>query len=1650
MPSTVNTESTAVQFNQQGEIYLSQGKLEEAIASCEQALKINPKFAPAYKTLGNALQAQGRMEEARHWYAKAIEIEPNFAEVYANLGSIGAQQQKWSEAIEFYQKAIALKPNFAGVYRNLAKVFGQIGKPAEAQECWYRAFSLEPEKASPAEHLSMGDAFLRQEKFPEAVSCYDRAIKFNPNLQQAYQNLGEALKKQGKLEEATVYYRKAIELNAANARNGSEGEQTLAGATATNGAAVKQQPAATPVKPIVKPQVQPQVNTGISTEDPEAYKILAEGYFAQGKLEQAISACKKALQLKPEAPLYKMLGNALQAVGKIDEAKTCYVKAIEINPNFAEAYANYGSICVQQEQWQQAVSAYEKAIAIKPDFAGAFRNFAKLLTQLGKSEEAAEAWYRAFAIDPKSGTAEDLENLAKTLIEQGKVNQGIDCYRRAVELNPNAGAAYHELGEILKGQEQWEAAVDAYKNAIRSNPGLSWSHNNLAECLVKLERWDESVDAYRKAIELNPDFSWSHNNLADVLLKLERWDEAVEPYRKATELNPDFSWSHNYLADALIKLERWDEAIAAYQRSIELNPDHFWAHNNLAEALVNLERWDEAVAAYQRANELNPSFFWSHSKLGDVLLEMERWEDAIDVYQRAAELNRDFPWTYYNMGTAFEKLERWDESIASYRRAVEIQPDLPWLSQKLADALRMRSQWDLKDAMGLYRRAIGQNPDDVQLYHKALEIAPNDAGLYVELADALGRQGWVDGAIVFYQMALQVRPDDKAISAGLEEVLKKKGVSRAAGGDHSPGDVVDYHKLGETLQGEGKIGEAIVAYRKALEVTPISDVVNLHLGDALRQRGTQTDLDEAYKYYKQAIESDPNNLDVYHKMLAIKPQNVQLYLKLGDALVKQNQWQEALTLYKMGLVIHPGNKGFSLAIEKTLEQQNKLVSKGDNTLSTYPTMTSEQRWKNKLEYEVVSTSPDDVYAQWLRENSLRPADRHRMVDIVEALKYQPLVSIIMPVYNTPELFLREAINSVIAQVYKNWELCIADDASTLPYVKQILEEYLAKDHRIKVAFRNENGHIAACSNTALNLATGEFISFLDHDDVLTPDALYETVLLLNCHPEADMIYSDEDKLDEQGQRTQPYFKPDWSPDLFLSQMYTCHFSVYRRSLVTQLGGFRLAYAGCQDYDLALRLTEKTNKIFHIPKILYHWRIHPKSAASGISAKPYVYELIEKLLAETISRRGENGRIIEVPGFPGNYTIRYSIQTYKKVSIIIPTKNLGKVLNQCLKSIFEKSTYPTYEVVVINNGSDEAEAASVISFWQIQEPKRFKCYDLDIPFNYSKINNYAVSKSQGDYLLFLNNDTEVITPDWIEGMVEQAQRSSIGAVGALLLYPDGLIQHAGVVLGIGEVAGHTHHGFDSKHPGYFGKIILANNYSAVTGACLMCRREVFDEVGGFDEQIAVAYNDVDLCLKMRQHGYYNIYLPHVVLYHYESKTRGYDDTPEKRDRSRQEAKIIHERWGEVIENDPCYNPNLTKAKRDYGLNILYTTLVEIVSVSLSENSPLLWGSAIDSPVPGKRFYDNFVGIRGWVLGKNLRVVAVEAIRNGEVIQENYVNLCRADVAKAYPMSGEEYSGFSLTVKVASVMGDTDIILQAVFEDGSRVLLGKVQLRLDILN
>jgi O-antigen biosynthesis protein len=568
--------------------------------------------------------------------------------------------------------------------------------------------------------------------------------------------------------------------------------------------------------------------------------------------------------------------------------------------------------------------------------------------------------------------------------------------------------------------------------------------------------------------------------------------------------------------------------------------------------------------------------------------------------------------------------------------------------------------------------------------------------------------------------------------------------------------------------------------------------------------------------------------------------------------------------------------------------------------------------------DVPPVSTETPYDRWRQVYMSRPADLKRLAAVVNYLPYQPLISIIVPTYNTPEEFLREAIDSVINQVYPHWELCIADDCSTEPHVRATLEEYASQDSRVKVVFRTENGHISRSSNSAIEVATGEFIALLDHDDVLRPEALYEVVFLLNQHPEADMIYSDEDKIDEYGDRRDPFFKPEWCPDSFLTRMYTCHLGVYRRSIITEIGGFRVGYEGSQDYDLVLRFTEKTNHIFHIPKVLYHWRIHQQSAASGSEAKPYAYIAAKKALADALERRRELGVVEDVEGYLGHYNIRYQIQGTPKVSIIIPTKDLGKLLDQCLQSIFTISTYPNYEVILVDNGSTEEYTEKIINHWLNREPDRFFCHRLDIPFNYSRLNNDGVRQATGSLLLFLNNDTEVITPNWIEAMVEQAQRSSIGAVGAFLLYPDDTVQHAGVVLGLGALAGHVFTRFPATATGYFGQLLTVNNYSAVTAACLMCRREIFEAVGGFNEDLAVALNDIDLCLKMAEKGYRNVFTPNAKLYHYESKSRGHENSPEKQARFLKECEYMKQRWKEIYENDPCYSPNLSRIHCDYRI------------------------------------------------------------------------------------------------------------------------------------
>ncbi len=561
---------------------------------------------------------------------------------------------------------------------------------------------------------------------------------------------------------------------------------------------------------------------------------------------------------------------------------------------------------------------------------------------------------------------------------------------------------------------------------------------------------------------------------------------------------------------------------------------------------------------------------------------------------------------------------------------------------------------------------------------------------------------------------------------------------------------------------------------------------------------------------------------------------------------------------------------------------------------------------------------DDRYQHWLVLNAPRESDLERMRSVAACLSYKPKFSVLMPAYQTPERYLRAAIESVVAQTYTHWQLCIVDDASPSRHVADIAREYMAADPRIVLAIRTQNGHIAQASNTALEMATGEFIALLDHDDVLQPDALFENAVALNARPELDMLYSDEDKIDDFGRRSGPYFKPDWAPDTFLTKMYTSHLGVYRRTILTEIGGFRNGFEGAQDYDLVLRFTERTDRIGHIPRVLYSWRLHPASTSQNPQAKDYAYVNAQRAIADALDRRGEGGSVRPAVAGAGHWDIRYEVQRLQKVSVIIPTRNGALEVRRCLDSLFGRTTYPDYEVVLLDNGSDRADALALFAAYKRSEPYRFRYVRYDVPFNYAKINNVAVEHTSGRYLLFLNNDTEIVHGDWMTAMVEYAQRPSIGAVGAKLLYADATIQHAGVVLGIGGIAGHSHRHQPRTTGGYANNVALTTNYAAVTAACMMVRRQTFVDVGGFDETFPIAYNDVDFCLRLLECGLYNVCLPHVEVFHLESQSRGYDTDAASIERDMTERARLQTRWQQAWSNDPFYSPHLSLNAEDFRL------------------------------------------------------------------------------------------------------------------------------------
>lgn len=577
-------------------------------------------------------------------------------------------------------------------------------------------------------------------------------------------------------------------------------------------------------------------------------------------------------------------------------------------------------------------------------------------------------------------------------------------------------------------------------------------------------------------------------------------------------------------------------------------------------------------------------------------------------------------------------------------------------------------------------------------------------------------------------------------------------------------------------------------------------------------------------------------------------------------------------------------------------------------------------WRRRVVDRYIA-GPRDTYQLWIAQyDTPSDADVEAITDDSARLAARPLISVIMPVYNTEERWLRRAIDSVRKQIYERWELCIADDASPSPHVRRVLSEFASKDPRIKVQYRETNGHISAASNTALELASGELVAFLDHDDELAPHALYMVARARHDHPDARLLYSDEDKIDDQGLRCDPYFKPDWNPDLFLSHNLVTHLATYERERVLEIGGFREGFEGAQDYDLALRYCEglQDAEIVHIPHVLYHWRAIPGSTAAGPAEKDYAAEAGRRAVNARFERTGSAAVAELVSGRGTTFRIKHPLPDERPlVSIIIPTRDQVGLLKRCVESLVEGTDYEPYELLIVDNLSRERRTLEYLQ--SLEESGRARILRYRKPFNFAAINNFAALRAQGSILCFLNNDTEIVEGQWLGEMVSHAVRPEVGAVGAKLLYPNDTIQHGGVILGIGGFAGHAHKGLSRDSPGYVCRALVTQNMSAVTGACLVLEKELFDAVGGLDEErFAVACNDVDLCLRLREAGYHNVWTPFAVLYHHESVSRGYEDTPEKKARFEKEVSEFREAWGDVMENDPAYNPNLSLQTEDFAL------------------------------------------------------------------------------------------------------------------------------------
>ena len=629
-----------------------------------------------------------------------------------------------------------------------------------------------------------------------------------------------------------------------------------------------------------------------------------------------------------------------------------------------------------------------------------------------------------------------------------------------------------------------------------------------------------------------------------------------------------------------------------------------------------------------------------------------------------------------------------------------------------------------------------------------------------------------------------------------------------------------------------------------------------------------------------------------------------------DAVLNSTIWRAARPLRRLGEALPSGVRG---GVRRTLHSAYRLA------------MMPFGRRMADWQAARLNIPAQSAYERWVREHdTLTDADRAAIRAHIGRLKHRPLISVAMPAYESDEHELREAIASVQAQLYPHWELCIADDASRTDTVQRVVAEAAAADKRIKFLRRPANGNIAAATNSALTLATGEFVALMDHDDLLAEQALYEIAVELERHPETDLLYSDEDRIDRHGRRFQPYFKPDWNIDLLLGQNFFCHLGVYRRTLLDSIGGLREGVVdGSQDHDLALRAAAASDasRIRHLPAMLYHWRLAQKSTSFSQPQLQRCIAAAQRAIRDHLADLGVQGA--EVMPAPGNLEwarVRWPLPAKPpRVTLIVPTRDRADLLGRVADGVLQRTDYPDLELLIVDNGSRDPEALALLT--RLEADPRVRVLPYPGPFNYSAINNAAVRMASGEVVVLLNNDIDPIEAGWLREMVSLAVRPDVGAVGAKLLFGDGRIQHAGVVLGVGgpAVAGHFGHGAQGRISGYCGQLVMTREVSAVTGACLAIRKSAYESVGGLDaSHLPISYNDVDLCLRLRERGLRVVWTPHALLYHLESASRGPDTTPDNILRATREAGYMRARWGDTLDSDPFYNAHFDRIDHKFRL------------------------------------------------------------------------------------------------------------------------------------